>query len=42
VFNAQRLQCDLSAMPAILRINDACMALPAFVNAAPTSQPDAE
>jgi maleylacetoacetate isomerase len=42
VFNAQRLKCDLSAMPTILRINEACAALPAFIHAAPASQPDAE
>jgi maleylpyruvate isomerase len=42
VFNAQRLQCDLLAMPTILRIYEACAVLPAFINAAPASQPDAE
>jgi maleylpyruvate isomerase len=42
VFNAQLLQCDLSAMPTILRIYDACAELPAFIHAAPASQPDAE
>ncbi len=42
VANAQRLNCDLSAMPTIMRINDACMALEAFANAAPARQPDAE
>lgn len=42
VFNARRLDCDLSAMPTILRINDACLALDAFQRAAPGAQPDAE
>lgn len=42
VFNAQRFQCDLSAMPTVMRIHDACMALDAFVQAAPAQQPDAE
>lgn len=42
VFNAQRFNCDLSLMPTIQRINDACLALDAFRNAAPDRQPDAE
>lgn len=42
VFNAQRLKCDLSAMPTIRRIHDHCMALEAFQRAAPANQPDAE
>lgn len=42
VANARRLECDLSAMPTILRINDACTALDAFARAAPAQQPDAE
>ena len=41
VMNAQRFDCDLSAIPTILRINDACLALPAFAQAAPARQPDA-
>jgi maleylacetoacetate isomerase len=40
--NAQRLKCDLSHMPTLMRINDACMKLDAFIRAAPASQPDAE
>jgi len=36
------LQCDLSAMPTILRINAACMALESFRQASPANQPDAE
>ena len=42
VANAQRLNCDLSAMPTIMRINEACLALEAFAKAAPANQPDAE
>jgi maleylacetoacetate isomerase len=42
VANAQRLNCDLSGMPTIMRINAACLALNAFANAAPAKQPDAE
>jgi maleylacetoacetate isomerase len=42
IFNAQRMQCDLSAMPTLLRINDACLALEAFAAASPPRQPDAE
>lgn len=42
IANAQRLNCDLSAMPTILRINAACLALEAFASAAPARQPDAE
>jgi len=42
IANAQRLNCDLSAMPTLMRINEACLALDAFAKAAPASQPDAE
>jgi maleylacetoacetate isomerase len=42
VANAQRFNCDLSAMPTIVRINDACLQLPAFIDASPARQPDAE
>jgi maleylacetoacetate isomerase len=42
ITNAQRLNCDLSAMPTIMRINEACLALEPFANAAPERQPDAE
>ena len=42
ISNAQRLDCDLSNMPTIMRINDACLTLDAFANAAPAKQPDAE
>lgn len=42
IANAQRLNCDLSGMPTIMRINQNCLALDAFANAAPEKQPDAE
>jgi maleylacetoacetate isomerase len=42
VFNARRFNCPLDALPTIRRIVDACEQLPAFQNAAPASQPDAE
>lgn len=41
-FNAKRLNCDLSVLPTVKRINDACLALDAFASAAPDRQPDAE
>jgi len=40
--NARRYGCDLSPYPAILEIEKNCMALPAFAEAAPEKQPDAE
>ncbi len=42
VANAQRMNCDLSAMPTVVRINDACLQLPAFIDASPAKQIDAE
>lgn len=42
VANAQRMHCDLSAMPTIMRINAACLALETFAAASPARQPDAE
>jgi len=42
VFNAQRFNIDVSRYPAIARINEACMELPAFQKAQPPAQPDAE
>lgn len=42
IANAQRLQCDLSGMPTLMRIHDACLALEAFMHASPANQPDAE
>jgi maleylacetoacetate isomerase len=40
--NARRYRCDLSKYPPILEIDKNCAALPAFANAAPEKQPDAE
>ncbi|HEX2241677.1 MAG TPA: maleylacetoacetate isomerase [Gammaproteobacteria bacterium] len=40
--NARRFGVDLSAYPKLLAIEAACMSLPAFANAAPENQPDAE
>lgn len=42
IYNAIRFKSDLSAMPTLLRINQACLELPAFANAAPEKQADAE
>jgi len=40
VTNAQRMHCDLTAYPRVLAVYTHCMALPAFVRAAPQQQPD--
>lgn len=40
--NARRYGCDLSKYPSIVAIEKHCNALPAFANAAPEKQPDAE
>ena len=42
IANAQRLKCDLSGMPTLMRLNAHLVALPAFAHAAPANQPDAE
>ncbi|MGK5011671.1 maleylacetoacetate isomerase [Janthinobacterium sp. MDB2-8] len=42
VYNARRFQCDLAPYPTILRIVAHCEALPAFQQAHPDTQPDAE
>lgn len=42
MFNAKRFDCDLSGCPELVRINNACLALPAFADASPQNQPDAE
>ena len=42
VANARRFHVDLSPYPTIVRIDAACVALPAFADAAPAKQPDAE
>ena len=41
VYNARRLKCDLSKLPRLVAIDEACRALPAFAQAAPEAQPDA-
>ena len=41
VFNARRFGVDMSAFPTIVRIEQACLALPAFDQARPEHQPDA-
>jgi len=40
--NARRVDLDLAPYQTLLRIEAACLALPAFANAAPAKQPDAE
>lgn len=42
VFNARRFDCDLTALPTVLRIVERCEALEAFRLAAPDAQADAE
>jgi maleylpyruvate isomerase len=42
VVNNTRYNFDMEPYPTIARIHDACMALPAFIKAAPKNQPDAE
>lgn len=41
IFNAQRFNCDLSAVPLSTQVYDRCMTLEAFQRAAPEAQPDA-
>jgi maleylpyruvate isomerase len=40
--NARRFGCDLSILPRLTAAEAACNALPAFANAVPERQPDAE
>lgn len=42
IFNARRLNCDLSGMPTLLRITENCAQVEAFAQAEPSKQPDAE
>lgn len=42
LYNARRFDCDLSACPTLLQIDAACAELPAFAEALPEAQPDAE
>lgn len=41
IFNARRFDCRLDHVPTVVRIFDACMQLPAFIDAQPSRQPDA-
>lgn len=40
IYNARRFKFDLSEMPHMVRIEQACLALPAFQRAHPDNQPD--
>jgi maleylacetoacetate isomerase len=40
IFNARRFNCSLEHVPTVMRIFDACMALPAFEQARPEQQAD--
>jgi maleylpyruvate isomerase len=40
--NARRFGCDLSQFPTLMQVETNCAALPAFAEAAPEKQPDAE
>ena len=42
LFSARRFKVPLEAMPRLLEIDSACAALPAFADAHPSRQPDAE
>ena len=42
LYNACRFSCDLSRFPTLLEIDETCRTLPAFADAAPERQPDAE
>jgi maleylpyruvate isomerase len=42
IFNGQRFGVEMHRYPTLLRINDECMRHPAFKEAAPSNQPDAE
>ncbi len=42
IFNARRLECDLSGLQRTMAVFDACMALEAFQRAQPSACPDAE
>ncbi len=42
IFNAQRFDCRLDHLPAVMRVFEACMKLPAFEQTQPSKCPDAE
>ena len=41
IFNAQRFDCDLTGLPHVMAVFDACMGLEAFQRAQPSACPDA-
>lgn len=41
VYNAQRFECPLDAYPTVMRVNAACLVLPAFASTHPSTCPDA-
>ncbi len=41
VYNAQRFDCPMDAYPTVMRVNAACLALPAFASSRPEACPDA-
>ena len=42
IFNARRFNCSTAHVPQVMRVFDACMALPAFENTRPEKCPDAD
>lgn len=42
IFNARRFECRLAHVPNVMRVFEACMALPAFEDTRPEKCPDAE
>ena len=42
IFNAQRFKCRTDHVPHVMRVFEACMALPAFASTQPSACPDAE
>jgi hypothetical protein len=42
MFNARRLECDLSGAPTLVAIDARCQEVEAFQRAHPAQQPDAE
>jgi maleylacetoacetate isomerase/maleylpyruvate isomerase len=42
IFNAQRFDCRLDHVPTVMRVFEACMAVPAFQAAQPSSCPDTD
>jgi glutathione S-transferase len=39
---AKTFDCELAPYPRVMRVYESCMALPAFADAHPSKQPDAE